>query len=289
MSTPTRIELLSGLGTATKRAGRSSGPSQRGANKSNRLDNSLAILRPQIRHSRQKEARKMRCTQFRTAPIALAVGLVVPLLSGCAAGSATGSVTVTHEVTITAIPSLPPGSSATGSVTASSSESPGISSSATATGTPGEGANTSPDVAPAAKTYNLTDVQSLGSGAGISLPKQSTIKTTTFPNSIRGTGYYSGDEDISYTLGGACTKLTVSVGQDAASPTIGGPSVFHILLDDVEKATATRGPFDEPQLLTVDVTGATRLKFTDERTSKDGYSIWGSPVLTCTRNPAPRN
>ncbi len=232
----------------------------------------------------------MRCTQFRTGPIALAVGLVVPLLCGCAAGSATGSVTVTHEVTITATPSLQPSSSATDSMTASSSGSPKILSSATNTGSPGAGATTSPEaLSSAAKTYNLADVQSLRSGAGISIPKQSTIKTTTFPNSIRGTGYFSGDEDISYALGGACSKLTVSVGQDAESPTIGGPSVFHILLDDVEKATATRGPFDEPQLLTVDVTGATRLKFTDERTSKDAYSIWGSPVLTCTRNPAPRN
>lgn len=135
------------------------------------------------------------------------------------------------------------------------------------------------------KTFNLTDVKHT-SNSYYEYPAEATIATKPFPNSIKSDAHET--NTIAYGLGGACTKLKVSVGQDAFSPRQGKPITFKVLLNDVEKATAIAGPYDEPKELTVDLTGATNLKLTDDRSPRDGDVVWGSPVLTCTHNPAPR-
>jgi len=127
------------------------------------------------------------------------------------------------------------------------------------------------------------------SSNGFRGPKQLTIKTTQFPNSLQGTQFNNVPDEATYGLGGACTEFKVSVGLDAQSPQVGGAIVFQVYLDDVVKATATRGPYDEPQVLTLDVTGVARMKIVDTRpTYKDAFTVWGSPVLTCNRNPSPK-
>jgi hypothetical protein len=159
----------------------------------------------------------------------------------------------------------------------------------TATPTPTVTATSTPPVTPAAlgsRTFNLTDIE-YSKNDFYGLPSEATIATKPFPNSIKGSGHTT--NTISFGIAGACTQLKVSVGQDAFSPNQGGPITFQILLNDVEAAAATVGPYEEAKELVVNLAGITNLKLVENRTAKDGYSVWGSPVVTCDYNPAPAN
>jgi NPCBM/NEW2 domain len=137
---------------------------------------------------------------------------------------------------------------------------------------------------PGPKTFNLTDVE-YTRNEFYWVPSEATIGTKEFRNSIKGENHTT--NSITFGLGGACTELRVSVGQDAFSPRQGGPITFTVLLNDSEAASASVGPYEEAKELVVNLTGITNLKLVENRTAKDGHSVWGSPVLTCSRNPAP--
>lgn len=151
------------------------------------------------------------------------------------------------------------------------------------------GISTSPSVTPAnlgPATYNLTDIEHTSNNF-YWLRSQATIGTKPFANSIKSGAHET--NTIAYGLGGACTQLKVFVGQDASSPRQAGPITFKVLLNDVEAASASVGPYEDPKELVVDLTGVVNLKLTDDRTPRHGDAVWGSPMVTCTYNPAPNN
>lgn len=128
-------------------------------------------------------------------------------------------------------------------------------------------------------------------GNGFNTEDGVTIQTTKFAEAIVGNYPSSSTNKMntaSWALKGLCTSFTVSVGQDAASPDVGGSTHFIVFVDGAEKAQESKGPYDQPTELTVDVTDGNRLELLDLRTHQDGHNVWGSPRIACSQNPSPK-
>lgn len=222
--------------------------------------------------------RRGRTAAFALAGLGLAAIIGIPTAISAVTGgggdpaaveSETSSSTPTPSVTATPSQTTTPTPTPTPTISASQQSSPPV--------TP---ANLGP------KTYNLVDVKHTNNSY-YEFPADTTIGTKPFSNSLKAVAHET--NTITYGLGGACTQLKVSVGQNAFSPRQGAPITFSVFLNDHEAAKATLGPYEEAQELVVDLTGVVVLKLADNRTPKDGQSVWGSPVLICSHNPAPVN
>ncbi len=186
--------------------------------------------------------------------------------------------------------SAPPSPTSTSAKTTSSapSETGTASLSASVSASP---TATSRSTTATAGSYRLTDVASAAWGNGFNTEDGVTIQTTKFAEAIVGSYPSSSTNKMntaSWALKGLCTSLTVSVGQDASSPDVGGSTHFIVFVDGAEKAQESKGPYDQPTELTVDVTGGNRLELLDLRTQKDGHNVWGSPRIACSQNPSPK-
>ncbi|MDP9905598.1 NPCBM/NEW2 domain-containing protein [Arthrobacter bambusae] len=119
-----------------------------------------------------------------------------------------------------------------------------------------------------------------------------TIRTTLFPESL--VQYYpyappnAPPEFIDWALKGLCTKLEVAVGIDAESGIPTGNATFTVFLDDHVAAQAQHGYYDEPQHLSLDISGVTRLRLqAGFPPDSDIVPTWGSPKVYCFTNPSP--
>lgn len=159
-----------------------------------------------------------------------------------------------------------------------------------APGLPGD--QKSPDSGPG--WYWLSDMRptSSANGYGASRGEQNVIKNTTYPNSFIGsytTGRPFGDMNrASYMLAGKCSTLDMYVGQSSASPRVGGPTRFRIWLNDDNLVLDHYAEINaEAHHVRLDVSGASRMTFQDDRERQAGYNVWGSPRMYCTENPRP--
>ncbi|WP_081765923.1 NPCBM/NEW2 domain-containing protein [Arthrobacter sp. 31Y] len=185
-----------------------------------------------------------------------------------------------------------PSYSAPASPTSTPTKTPSTAPSGTGTASPSASPTaTSRSSTATAGSYRLTDVASAAWGNGFNTEDGVTIQTTKFAEAIVGSYPSSSTNKMntaSWALKGLCTSLTVSVGQDASSPDVGGSTHFIVFVDGAEKAQESKGPYDQPTELTVDVTGGNRLELLDLRTQKDGHNVWGSPRIACSQNPSPK-
>jgi alpha-galactosidase len=108
-----------------------------------------------------------------------------------------------------------------------------------------------------------------------------TLNGTTY---AKGLGTHAAS-DITYYLGGSCTKLTATVGIDDESGGTNGSVVFQIYRDATKVADSGRlTGADASRTLTADLTGGLELRLvvTD---SGDGvnydHADWTAPILTC--------
>jgi alpha-galactosidase len=109
------------------------------------------------------------------------------------------------------------------------------------------------------------------------------------PISIRGTTYAKGlgvhaPSDITYFLGGKCSKLTTDVGIDDEKAASGGDVLFQIFADNAKVADsgAVLGT-SAVKTLTADLTGVTwlRLHVDPDGANTYDHSDWAGPTLTC--------
>ena len=108
-----------------------------------------------------------------------------------------------------------------------------------------------------------------------------TINGTTY---AKGLGTHAAS-DITYYLGGSCSRLTVSVGVDDEAGGSNGSVVFRILRDDTTVADSGRVTgADAAKTLSADLTGGLELRLT-VTDSGDGidydHADWVTPQLTC--------
>ncbi|WP_411135965.1 NPCBM/NEW2 domain-containing protein [Streptomyces sp. C10] len=109
------------------------------------------------------------------------------------------------------------------------------------------------------------------------------------PLTIQGTSYSQGlgahaNSEITYSLGGSCTALSVDVGLDDEVGA-NGSVVFQIYRDGTKVADSGLMTVDQPaKHLTADLTDGTQLRLvvTDGGNGNDSdHADWGNPVLTC--------
>lgn len=100
------------------------------------------------------------------------------------------------------------------------------------------------------------------------------VSSTAQPNN-RGT----------WLTAGKCTRLSVWVGKDAASPGQEGVGQFVIRADDTEAATRQASIADAPQHVEVDLSDVDRLTLLDVRGSRDAANAWGAPRVFCAAPP----
>lgn len=143
---------------------------------------------------------------------------------------------------------------------------------------------------PAGGVYDLIAYTPVEFGNGHSSVNEISIgnEPNPFPSSIK--GYYSSsaadpNNRRTWLTGGKCTKLTVSVGKDTASPKSGGTGRFSVKADDVEIAFKEAAIGDTPQRIDLDITGVSRLTLFDTRGGQDAYNAWGTPQVHCSVPP----
>ncbi|WP_410645307.1 NPCBM/NEW2 domain-containing protein [Amycolatopsis sp. lyj-346] len=136
--------------------------------------------------------------------------------------------------------------------------------------------------------YDLTAYEAVSFGNGHTSVASITIGTTSFPNSIR--GYYQSsasdpNDRRTWLTAGACDRLSVWVGKDAASSGTGGTGHFSVQAEGAEVAGADATLTDPPRHLDVDISGVSRLTLLDTKASRDANNAWGSPKVHCTAPP----
>lgn len=143
---------------------------------------------------------------------------------------------------------------------------------------------------PAGGVYDLIAYTPVEFGNGHSSVNEISIgnEPNPFPSSIK--GYYSSsaadpNNRRTWLTGGKCTRLTVSVGKDTASPKSGGTGRFSVKADDVEIAFKEAAIGDTPQRIDLDITGVSRLTLFDTRGGQDAYNAWGTPQVHCSAPP----
>lgn len=143
--------------------------------------------------------------------------------------------------------------------------------------------------------YWLSDIETASTGNGYRLirNKPGVINTTEYPNSFLGsytTGPRFGDPNrATYALKGKCTTLDLYVGQSADSGQAAGPGRFRIWLNDTNLVADEYVAMNEDaHHLQIDVSGASRMIFQDDRDRDGGFNVWGSPRLYCSENPTPK-
>ncbi|MET7702952.1 NPCBM/NEW2 domain-containing protein [Streptomyces sp. NPDC005485] len=108
-----------------------------------------------------------------------------------------------------------------------------------------------------------------------------TINGTTY---AKGLGTHAAS-DVTYYLGGSCSRLTVNVGVDDEAGGSNGSVVFRILRNDTVVADSGRiTGADAAKTLTADLTGGLelRLSVTDSGDGADyDHADWATPQLTC--------
>src|SRR4051794_8070808 len=110
------------------------------------------------------------------------------------------------------------------------------------------------------------------------------------PLTLRGTVYPKGlgahaESDVTYYLGGNCTKLTADVGIDDETASKGGDVIFQIFADGTKAADSGVLLGSSPaKSLTADLTGATwlRLHVDPDGANTYDHSDWAGPQLTCS-------
>lgn len=109
------------------------------------------------------------------------------------------------------------------------------------------------------------------------------------PLTIQGTGYSQGlgahaNSEITYSLGGSCSALSVDVGLDDEVGA-NGSVVFQIYRDGTKVADSGLMTVDQPaKHLTADLTGGAQLRLvvTDGGNGNDSdHADWAGPLLTC--------
>jgi hypothetical protein len=136
--------------------------------------------------------------------------------------------------------------------------------------------------------YDLIAYEAVSFGNGHSSVPSITIGTSSYPNSIR--GYYQSsasdpNDRRTWATAGACDRLSVWVGKDAASSGTGGSGHFSVQAEGAEIAGADATLNDPPQHMDVDITGVSRLTLLDTKASQDANNAWGSPKVRCTAPP----
>jgi len=109
-----------------------------------------------------------------------------------------------------------------------------------------------------------------------------------YPQSIRGS-YSSSASDPNnqrtWLVSGKCTRLSVWVGKDAASPQAAGIGQFIVKSGDIQIHSVEATITDAPQHIDLDITGVSRLTLFDTRGGRDANNAWGSPKVYCTAPP----
>lgn len=136
--------------------------------------------------------------------------------------------------------------------------------------------------------YDLTGYEAVSFGNGHSSVSSITIGNRAFPNSIK--GYYpsssaSPNNRRTWLTAGTCDQLSVWVGKDAASSSTTGTGHFSVRAEDSEIAGADATITTQPQELTVDIAGVSRLTLLDTKANQDANNAWGSPKVHCTAPP----
>jgi NPCBM/NEW2 domain-containing protein len=136
--------------------------------------------------------------------------------------------------------------------------------------------------------YELTAYRAVAWGNGHTSVDSIMIGTTSYPSSIRGS-YSSSTSDPNnfrtWLVGGRCSKLSVWVGKDQASPKTAGTGRFIVKSGERQIRAAAATFTDPPEHLQVDLTGVSRLTLLDTRKSRDADNAWGSPQVFCSEPP----
>ncbi|GAA4516277.1 MULTISPECIES: NPCBM/NEW2 domain-containing protein [Nonomuraea] len=144
---------------------------------------------------------------------------------------------------------------------------------------PGDGRRHLSTVAPVS-TVNATGPVEADQSNGGPLEDDGNLITIGGRVYQRGLGTTTGSE-ISYYLGGRCSRLVTDVGVDDEAAA-GAPATFTVHAD--ARTAATSGPMTSgqaPATLTADLTGADWLRLTAESGAAAVHADWASPVLTC--------
>ncbi|WP_282784399.1 MULTISPECIES: NPCBM/NEW2 domain-containing protein [unclassified Nocardia] len=136
--------------------------------------------------------------------------------------------------------------------------------------------------------YNLVEYRSVVWNNGFDTVDPVQIGTESFPGSI--VGYYPSSlsdamNKAIWVLGGNCSKLSVWIGKDAASPYSAGAGRFVVRGDDADLFTGEKGMSDPAEEVSVDLTGVVRLTLLDTRRSQDAKNAWGTPRVYCSAPP----
>ncbi|MFI9503319.1 hypothetical protein [Nocardia sp. NPDC052566] len=148
-----------------------------------------------------------------------------------------------------------------------------------------------PPTGPRETWYNLVEYTASGWANGFNSVNSIRIGVSrrTFTGSI--VGYYQSGLDVqndraTWTVGGACTKLSVWVGKDADSSSSEGVGRFFVRGDDADiHVPVEKSMTDAPEEITAVLSGVGRLTLLDTRALSDARNAWGSPRVMCTAPP----
>jgi hypothetical protein len=134
--------------------------------------------------------------------------------------------------------------------------------------------------------YDLTAYQTVESGDGHeTVPSISIgVGKEPFSHGIRGSAGSSANFRT-WSTAGRCTRLSVWIGKDAASPQQDGIGQFVIKADEKEATTRQASIVDAPQHVEIDISAVTRLTLLDVRGGRDAHNAWGTPKVFCSAPP----
>ncbi|WP_177320350.1 NPCBM/NEW2 domain-containing protein [Lentzea waywayandensis] len=138
--------------------------------------------------------------------------------------------------------------------------------------------------------YDLTAYQTVESGDGHETVASISIGVgkEPFSRGIRGSAVSSATQPANFrtwSTAGRCTRLSVWIGKDAASPQAEGVGQFVIRADEADAVTRQAGIADAPQHVEIDISDVERLTLLDVRAGRDAANAWGTPRVFCAAPP----